>query len=99
MSCPIDVYYQRLQKCQKISEDAGYPITANDLILQLQTTMGASGMVNEEYKAWKKKAVAEKTWTNAKKHFRDALDEMEGIQKLTTAGGGLMTKSAKLQTM
>ena len=33
LSRPIDVYYERLQKCQKISEDAGYPITANDLIL------------------------------------------------------------------
>ena len=34
--------------------------------------------VNEEYKAWKKNPVANKTWTNAKKHFRDAL-EVAGV--------------------
>ena len=61
--------------------------------------MGASELVNEEYKAWRKKPIVDKTWTNAKKHFRDALDEMESIQKLTTAGGGLMANSAKLQTV
>ena len=56
-------------------------------------------MVNEEYKAWKKKPLADKTWTNAKKHFWEALDDIEGIQKLTTAGGGLMANSAKLKNV
>ena len=98
MSQPIDVYFDRLQKCQKISEDAGYKITEPEMVLQLQTSLGATGLMNEEYKAWKKKPVTDRTWKKAKRHFRTALADATGIQKLTTAGSGLMANSALKQT-
>ena len=79
--------------------DAGYPITEANMVLQLQTAVGATGMVNEEYNAWKKKPAADKTWANAKKHFRDALANVEGIQKLTTASGGMYANNIHIKTI
>ena len=94
MSQPIDVYFDRLLKCQKLSVDAGYKISENDMVLQLATSLGATGLINEEYKAWRKKPLSDRTWTKAKSHFRDALEDASGIEKLTTAGGGLLANSA-----
>ena len=94
MSQPIDVYFDRLLKCQKLSADAGYKIEENDMVLQLATSLGTTGLINEEYNAWRKKPISDRTWATAKTHFRDALEDASGIEKLTTAGGGLLANSA-----
>lgn len=82
-----------LIKCQKLANNAGYPITKKDIMLQVQTSLGATGMVSVEYKAYRKKPVADKTQENANKHFHYAINNVEGIQKLTTVGSRLLANN------
>ena len=51
--------------------------------------LGATGLVNTKYLAWKKKASAERKWAPAKKYFRVAISNVEELNKLTTGEAGL----------
>ena len=37
------------------------------MVMQVQTHLGATGIINTKYLAWKKKAAAERKWVPAKK--------------------------------
>ena len=54
------------------------------MIMQVQTHLGATGLINTKYLAWKKKAAAERKWAPGKKYFRAAISDVEELNKLTT---------------
>ena len=64
------------------------------MVLQVQTHLGAMGLVNIKYLARKKKAAADCKWAPAKKYFRAALSNVEELSKLTTGKAGLTENSA-----
>ena len=64
------------------------------MVLQVQTHLGATGLFNKKYPAWKKKAAAERKWAPAKKYFRAALRNVEELSKITTGEAGLTANSA-----
>ena len=57
--------------------------------MQVQTHLGATGLINKKYLAWKKKAAAERKWAPAKKYFRATISNVEDLNKLTTDEAGL----------
>ena len=59
------------------------------MVLQVHTHLGATGLVNTKYLAWKKKAAAECKWDPVKKYFRAALSNVEELSNLTTGEAGL----------
>ena len=64
------------------------------MVLQVQTHLGATGLVNTKYLAWKKKAAADRKWDSAKKYFRAALSDVEELSNLTTGEAGLTANAA-----
>ena len=64
------------------------------MVLQVQNHLGATGLVNTKYLAWKKKAAADRKWAPAKKYFRAALSDVEELSKLTTGKAGLTANAA-----
>ena len=64
------------------------------MVLQVQTHLGATGLVNTKYLAWKKMAAADRKWALAKTYFRAVLSDVKELSKLTTGGAGLTAKAA-----
>ena len=63
------------------------------MVMQMQTHLGATGLINTKYLAWKKKSAVEHKWAPANKYFRAAISDVEELNKLTTGKTGL-TSSA-----
>ena len=59
------------------------------MVMQVQTHLGATGLINTKYLAWKKKAAVEHKWAPAKKYLRAAISNVEELNKLTTGEAGL----------
>ena len=59
------------------------------MVMQVQTHLGATRLINTKYLAWKKKAVVERKWAPAKKYFRAEISDVEELNKLTTGEAGL----------
>ena len=64
------------------------------MVLQVQTHLGATGIVNTIYLVWEKKAAADRKWDPAKKYFCAALRDFEELSKLTTGEAGLTENAA-----
>ena len=64
------------------------------MVLQVQTHLRATGIVNTKYLAWKKKAAAERKWGPAKTYLCAAISNVGELSKLTTGEAGLTANSA-----
>ena len=62
------------------------------MAMQVQTHLGATGIINNKYLAWKKKAAAERKWAPANKYLRVAIRDVKDLNKLTTSEAGLTSK-------
>ena len=91
---PIDTYYKRMEDCQKLAADGEVPITKAKMVVQLQTHLGATGMMNGKYLKWKMKPINSRGWKPGKIWFRDALNDVDAINKLTAGEAGLTSNSA-----
>ena len=80
MSLPLDVYYKKQERCQKIALDGKVPISEEEMVLLLQIHMGQSGLLNSAWKKWK--ALPQRKWKPGKIHFRAALKENTKLSKL-----------------
>ena len=89
LSQPIDVYFKKQERCKQISVDGGVTISEKDMVVKMQLHMGKTGLVSNEYTTWCAKAATDRTWTNAKKHFRKALKDQKKISQMTSAAAGL----------
>ena len=79
---------------QRLAADGEIPIIEAEMVLQVQTHLGATGVVNTKYLAWKKKAAAERKWALAKKYFCAAISDVKELSKLTTGKAGLTANAA-----
>ena len=59
LSRPINVYLRKQEECQRLAANGKIPISKAEMVLQVQTHLGTTGVVNTKYLAWKKKAAAE----------------------------------------
>ena len=59
------------------------------MFMQVQTHLGATGLINTKYLTWKKKATVEHTWAPAKKYFLVLVSDVEELKKLTTGEASL----------
>ena len=78
-----------MEDCQKLADNNEVPITEAEMVVQLQTHLDAMGMMNRKYLKWKSKPLHNRGWKPAKIWFRDALNNMEEIKKLTAGKAGL----------
>ena len=62
---PIDIYYKRMEDCHKLAADGEVPITKAKMVVQLQTRLGATGMMNGKYLKWKSKPLHNRGWKPA----------------------------------
>ena len=86
---PLDVYFKKQEECQRLSEDGKIPLSEAEMVMQVQTHLGATGLKNAKYLTWKKKAAVERKWASSKKYFRAAIINVEELNKLTTGKAGL----------
>ena len=85
----IDVYFKKQEEFQRLAAGGEIPISEAEMVMQVQTHLGSTGLVNTRYLAWKKKAAAERKCAPAKKYFRAAISDIEELNKLTTGEAGL----------
>ena len=78
-----------MEDFQKLAADVEVPITKAKMIVQLQTHLGATGMINGKYLKWKVKPLNSRGWKTAKIWFRNALNDVDAINKLTTANAAI----------
>ena len=86
--------FKKQEECQRLAADGEIPISEAEMVMQVQTQLGATVLVNTKYLAWKKKAAAERKWAPAKKCFRAAISDVEELSKLTTGEAGLTENAA-----
>ena len=89
----IDVYFPKQEKCCKIAEDGKVPISKADMVPQLQSHLGKTGMINTAYT--KSKTASNRTWTNVKTWFCRTLQEKEDINKLISLQSQLSRKKLR----
>ena len=81
---PIDVYFMKQEEFQKLAADIEVTISEAEMVLQMQTHLGATGMIISKYLMWKKMSRENRNWKYGKKYFRAALRYVEDTNKLTT---------------
>ena len=86
---PLDIYFKKQGDYQKLTADGEVPINEIDMVLQLHTHVGSTGMISAKYAPWKKKSLTDRGWKYGKKYFRAALKEVLEITRLTTSKSGL----------
>ena len=59
-------------------------ISKAEMVLQMQTNIGATGIIGSKYLMWKKMYGANRNWKDGKRYFRAALGYLKDINKLTT---------------
>ena len=64
------------------------------MVLQLQTHVGSTAMINTKYATCKKKSLTNRGWKDGKKYFCAALKNVSDITKLTTRKLGLTANCA-----
>ena len=72
-------------------------ISEPEMVLQMQTHLGSTGMINSKYLKWKRMTKIEGNWKAGKKFFRAALGDVEDLNKLTTGEAGLTANNASIQ--
>ena len=69
---PIDVYFRKQERCQRLASAGGVPISKASLVQQLQLHIDNTGLISTSYMKWKEKPNREQTWIAAKIWFRKA---------------------------
>ena len=72
-----------------MAADGEVPISEADMVLQLQTHVGSTAMINTKYATWKKKILTDCRCKYGKNYFRAALKDVSKITNLTTNESGL----------
>ena len=86
---PIGVYFRKQEECQKLAAYGGVPIVKAEMIVQLQTHLGTTEMINTKYLVWKKKTLPELNCKGGNNYFRLVINNVEDINKLTMGEAGL----------
>ena len=83
-----------MEDCQKLASDSELPITEADMIVQPQTHLDATGMINGKYLKWKANPLNSRGWKPANIWFLDTLNDVDAINKLTYVEASLTANAA-----
>ena len=83
------------EECQKLAADIKVTISKAEMVLQMQTNIGATGMISSKYLIWRNMSWANQNWKDGKKYFRAALVDVEETNKLTTGKSGLTANNIR----
>ena len=90
---PLDIYTKKPENFQKLAADSKVPISEADMVLQLQTHVGYTGMINAKYATCKKKRLTYCGWKDSKKYSCAAIKDVSKITRITTIELRLTTNS------
>ena len=62
----IDVYFMKQEECQKLAADSEVTISEAEMVLQMQTHLGTTGMISSKYLMWKKMSRENRNWKYGK---------------------------------
>ena len=83
----FDAYTNRQEERREVTNKCGDRATDAQMIRRSLPSMEAVPVLAPAVTEWKKKASADKTWANFKRHFKDELKHMKsGKQKLASLG-------------
>ena len=85
LSVPIDVYFEKQEKCQRQAEGSDGPITDGDMVRMLQKHMGDPGTLTKERVKFDKRDKKDKTWLHGREFYRGALEDLEKAAKYAGA--------------
>ena len=96
---PIDVYFNHQEKLQDVLEDAFITVDKDKLVRALQKHAASTGMLNSAYPKWTKNPRPDRSWTEAKKYFREALADVKAINKIRTGETNFGAKAVEEHRM
>ena len=82
---PLAVYTRKQEKCQVFANDAGVPISEATMVTTGTKHALATGNMTLAWREWRRRPVADHTWTNWKTHWTAAFAEMRDINRMTAA--------------
>ena len=94
MDLPIDKYFAKQRECQVQLADSDDPISGAAMVKQLAKHLGKIAGLGKKVIKFEKKAANERTWAEAKKYFRDAIEDLEDENKAYGLEPGLQANAA-----
>ena len=90
----LAIYIRKQELCQEIAQDARVPIDESSMVTTGTKHAVSTGGMDEAWKTWKRKPLADQTWPNWKSHWTDAFQEKRELIKLTgTAFNGMANQA------
>jgi hypothetical protein len=83
ISLPVDVVFDPIDDLAELAGVADQPMTEAQMINIAFIVFQNTGKFKSDLKAWNRKNEADKTWSNMKKHFRDALEDIRDVDDVT----------------
>ena len=83
-SIPIDVYFKRIDECVLFETNSGTSYTPEQTLQTAYYKISSSNMYTDACKEWRRKPLAEKTWTNFKSFFASEYHDLKEQEKTTT---------------
>ena len=84
---PIESYFRRVEDCVEFAAAAKCPFTPDQIVSRAFYTIQKSGFSPDDVKEWRRSPKEEKTWSNFKKHFKRAYQELRESSATTTTAG------------
>jgi hypothetical protein len=81
---PIDIYFQTIDDCVQFATDGQVPFTPTQVVQTAYHPVSKSGIYNDACKEWRRKPIADRTWTHFKAFFATEYNELKEQQKLNT---------------
>jgi hypothetical protein len=94
MDNPIDDYFAKQERCQRIARGSKYEISDDDMVGMFVEHMGKTGTLTKSTVKFNRQLDENKTWKKAKEWFRDALDDIIEMQKYSGADQELLANAA-----
>ena len=93
---PIETVFTKVLQCQRFATAGGDPISDLTVLRNTLDVFERSGALEDAITDWRKKAVADRTWTNFQTHFKQANRECK--RKATSKEAGYAAANAASAT-
>lgn len=80
VSLPVDVVFDPIDDLEELAALANEPMSEAQKIAMAFIIFQNTGKFKSDLKSWNRKAPHDKTWTNMKTHFRDALQDARDVE-------------------
>lgn len=83
---PIDKLFKQIELAEELAITGNAPFTARQIVNTAFLLIFATGVYEDECKAWKRRPLAQQTWANFKTDFMAAYKNRRELQKLQQQG-------------